>query len=77
MTQAFLAMEDCNVISFDWSTYADSRSYALVTVAITPVGQALGDFIWKTFGNTLSGVHVIGHSLGAHVAGAAGGSWIH
>lgn len=72
MTQAFLEKEDCNVIAFDWSAYADSKSYALVTVTINPVGEALGDFIRKMFGKLLTRVHVIGHSLGAHVAGAAG-----
>ncbi|XP_041975073.1 pancreatic triacylglycerol lipase-like [Aricia agestis] len=74
ITAAFLAADDCNVIVVDWSGAA-SGLYTTSVMAVPGIGQFLGNFMqWvlNTVGGNWSQVHLVGHSLGAHIVGNAG-----
>ncbi|XP_057670439.1 lipase member H-like [Diorhabda carinulata] len=72
---AFLLKKDVNVFIMDWEPIAANILYPVPMYKTPDVGQALAQFI-----NTLiekkhlnpKDVHLIGHSLGAHVVGFAG-----
>lgn len=71
---AFLAVQDCNVIVVDWRALANSL-YATAVIGVPSVGQHLGNFlVWliNTGGGNWNNVHLVGFSLGAHVVGNAG-----
>lgn len=71
---AFLAVQDCNVITVDWSG-ADPREYSsAVKLAVPRVANEVAGLIRtiQALGGDLNGVHVLGHSLGAQMAGLAG-----
>ncbi|XP_075698848.1 pancreatic lipase-related protein 2-like [Rhinoderma darwinii] len=74
MCQAMLQVEDVNCFCIDWS--GGSRTlYTQAANNIRVVGAEVAYFIntlWEVFNYSLSKVHVIGHSLGAHAAGEAG-----
>ncbi|XP_066148571.1 pancreatic lipase-related protein 2-like isoform X1 [Euwallacea fornicatus] len=67
---AYLETGLYNVIGMDWSKLCQTE-YASAMRGAKTAGQQLGDFIhWLTFnGVNIADVHLIGHSLGAHVAG--------
>lgn len=71
---AFLQHEDCNFIAVDWETMANNANYYASASDTLPVGILTGQFInfLISQGVTYSKLHVIGFSLGAHVAGNAG-----
>lgn len=58
------------MIGMDWSALCQTE-YVSAMRGAKIAGQHLGDFInWLAFnGVSLDDIHVIGHSLGAHVAG--------
>ncbi|XP_050075214.1 pancreatic triacylglycerol lipase-like [Anopheles maculipalpis] len=71
---AYLAQDAHNLLVVDWSTisflsYGTARDLVLPVANI--VGNSLANFIQR-LGIELSQVHVIGHSLGAHIAGNVG-----
>ncbi|CAH2069008.1 unnamed protein product, partial [Iphiclides podalirius] len=71
---AFLAVQDVNVIVVDWRALANSN-YVTAANGVPGVGQFLGNFlIWllNNGGGNWNNVHLIGFSLGAHVVGNAG-----
>ncbi|TMW43157.1 hypothetical protein DOY81_011763 [Sarcophaga bullata] len=71
---AWLSSDDCNVIVVDWSS-ARSAVYATSVWAVPKVGQRLAnmiDFLVQDYNMPLHNLIIIGHSLGAHVAGYAG-----
>jgi pancreatic triacylglycerol lipase len=71
---ALLSKHDLNVIVVDWSPVA-SESYTTAQNAVTAIGKFVGDFIndmMTTYGISGSQVAIVGHSLGAHIAGNAG-----
>ncbi|XP_073946690.1 phospholipase A1 member A-like isoform X2 [Choristoneura fumiferana] len=71
---AYLGSGDFNVIILDWSRIAQMDYFSAIN-AIPSVGQGLGDlllFINQVTGASLQSMHVMGFSLGAHVAGNAG-----
>nr|XP_022909629.1 pancreatic lipase-related protein 2-like [Onthophagus taurus] len=72
-TDAYLKLYDCNVIIMDWSNGAKGPQYATAAANTEIVGRQLGillnDLI--TSGLTPKAIHLIGFSLGAHVAGCA------
>uniref|UniRef100_A0A0P6G748 Pancreatic triacylglycerol lipase n=1 Tax=Daphnia magna TaxID=35525 RepID=A0A0P6G748_9CRUS len=74
MKNAFLQHEDCNFIAVDWETMANNANYYASAADTLPVGILTGQFIdfLVSQGVTYSSIHVIGFSLGAHVAGNAG-----
>ncbi|KAI5635721.1 lipase domain-containing protein [Phthorimaea operculella] len=74
LRDAFLQVLDCNVVVVDWRTLAGSSYFAAVS-GVPSVGQHIGDFLtWliNTAGGNWNQVHLVGHSLGAHVVGNAG-----
>lgn len=71
---AFLAVQDCNVIVVDWRALANSL-YTTAVNGVPSVGQHLGNFlVWliNNAGGNWNNVHLVGFSLGAHVVGNAG-----
>ncbi|KAM4011833.1 LOW QUALITY PROTEIN: uncharacterized protein ACNLHF_005632, partial [Anomaloglossus baeobatrachus] len=71
--QATLQVEDVNCFSIDWS--GGLTLYTQAANNIQVVGAEVAYFITtlqEEFNHSLSNIHIIGHSLGAHAAGEAG-----
>ncbi|XP_065371993.1 phospholipase A1 VesT1.02-like [Calliphora vicina] len=71
---AWLSLGEYNVIVVDWAR-ARSVDYATSVLAVPKVGRKVAsmiDYLVKNQGMSLDSLYVIGHSLGAHVAGYAG-----
>jgi len=70
----YLKHEDCNFISVDWQKLAGGINYMRAVSSSTIVGELTGQLINFLLeqGADLNNFHVIGFSLGAHVAGKAG-----
>lgn len=71
---AYLAAADVNVFLVDWSKIA-KLDYVLSRNQVIQVGQVIGTMIRSMVENKLLDLNktsVIGHSLGAHVAGTTG-----
>ncbi|XP_059608067.1 phospholipase A1 VesT1.02-like [Phlebotomus argentipes] len=71
---AYLARGDFNVFVVDWGAGANSN-YVTSRNRVDAVGRALARFIIflnDHTGMALTNVNVVGHSLGAHIAGIAG-----
>ncbi|CAH2102773.1 unnamed protein product [Euphydryas editha] len=72
---AFLNQTDVNVIVLDWSSDAAGPLYSSVVRAVPKVGNELAkflNFVFNTAGGSWNNVHLVGHSLGAHVVGNTG-----
>ncbi|XP_004537911.1 phospholipase A1 [Ceratitis capitata] len=72
---AYLSKGDFNVISVDWSDKAQTLNYAASVLRVAGVGKQVAgliDFMYQEGGLSFEDVHLIGHSLGAHVSGYAG-----
>ncbi|KAL3889390.1 hypothetical protein ACJMK2_001734 [Sinanodonta woodiana] len=76
MKDALLKREDDNVIVVDWNKGADQIIYAQAVANTRVVGALISQMMYTldkvAGGNSLGRMHLIGHSLGAHVAGYAG-----
>ncbi|XP_055844679.1 phospholipase A1-like [Episyrphus balteatus] len=75
--EAYLEVMDCNVISVDWSRMLNyfTLNYIGATFQVPKVGVKVAkmiDFLVDEGNMSLDDLHVIGHSLGAHVSGIAG-----
>lgn len=70
----FLKTQDVNVIAADWSSFAINVDYFMVARQTRKVGSYLAELLdlLVSEGCSLDDFHLIGHSLGAHVAGFAG-----
>ncbi|CAK1544567.1 unnamed protein product [Leptosia nina] len=71
---AFLHVGQYNVIVVDWSKSL-SICYTASVKAVPNTGKRIGRFLeWliNNFGGNWDSVHMVGHSLGAHVVGNAG-----
>ncbi|XP_052774574.1 pancreatic triacylglycerol lipase-like [Mya arenaria] len=75
MKDALLSQTDVNVVSVDWGRGADKSDYdqaaantRVVGALIAQLLTALRDFRSLNYKD----VHLVGHSLGAHIAGYAG-----
>lgn len=71
---AYQAGEDVNVVAVNWPALSQSF-YPLSASAITPVGQytaSFVDFLVLDVDVRPDHIHLVGHSLGAHIAGVAG-----
>ena len=66
---------DCNVVVIDWGVGA-SADYIKAVSYVPLVGAKVGELIdWmNTLGVPFSNFHVLGHSLGGHIAGISGRS---
>ncbi|CAG4943622.1 unnamed protein product [Parnassius apollo] len=74
LRNALLTKADHNVIVLDWSVIAD-KDYVTAVVGVPRVGQRLGQFLAflsLVTGTSFKTMHLMGHSLGAHVVGNAG-----
>ncbi|XP_037033820.1 lipase member H-like [Bradysia coprophila] len=71
---AYLNRGDFNVFTVDWGRGAGTPNYVLARNRVNEVGQVVAQFIDFLNVNGLphSRVSVVGHSLGAQVAGATG-----
>ncbi|KAE8753049.1 pancreatic triacylglycerol lipase-like [Frankliniella occidentalis] len=71
LKDAFLAVQDCNVITVDWSG-ADTHEYSsAVKLAVPRVSTEVAEMVRLLAGQGLSldDVHIVGHSLGGQIAG--------
>lgn len=75
---AYVDVGGYNVISVDWGILAGNRNYMLPAMFSSKIGSRLA----KVLDNIVTlgivrpkDIHLIGHSLGAHVAGACGSSF--
>lgn len=71
---AILEKHDVNVFAVDWSPIA-KENYISAFYNVPRVGKFIGEFLSDLASNydySLSNVRLVGHSLGAHVAGVAG-----
>ncbi|KAI5638838.1 lipase domain-containing protein [Phthorimaea operculella] len=67
--------QNYNVIGVDWGSIAESILYPIVALRTTTVGNSVGSFIdalSDRYQIPAARIHLIGHSLGAHVMGNAG-----
>lgn len=74
LRSAYLSQGNYNIISVDWSTYA-ALNYISSRAKVAVVGEDIADlldFLYKQFNLSYDKVVVVGHSLGAHVAGFCG-----
>ncbi|XP_064607037.1 pancreatic lipase-related protein 2-like [Liolophura sinensis] len=74
MSRMFLQKEDCNVVAVDWhegahTFYPQAVANTRLTAAVT---AKLIKLLHTQFGLDLQSVHLIGHSLGSHIAGYIG-----
>lgn len=73
---AYLKKHDFNLITVDWSGPANNDNYAIPASKTKGVGQIIArlinDLVKKKL-VTWENVHMIGHSLGGHAVGVAGG----
>lgn len=69
----FNSQEDLNVIIVDWG-HGAGIPYTQATANTRVVGAYIAKLIQElsTVGPSLADFHIIGHSLGAHIAGYAG-----
>jgi pancreatic triacylglycerol lipase len=74
MRNAYLAIGDFNVITVDWSVGASSTLHSTARNRIPEAGEVTAQFLrfMQNYGLNLNNVYIIGHELGAHVAGFAG-----
>ncbi|XP_030573757.1 phospholipase A1-like [Drosophila novamexicana] len=74
ITRAWLSRGDYNIIIVDWAR-ARSIDYASSVIAVPGAGAKVGEmikYLHDSHGMSLDSLMVIGHSLGAHVAGYSG-----
>lgn len=79
ITNAYLAHGDFNVIVVDWFVGADTTLYQTARNRVGAVGGAVARFLldWIQFtGTTAAQITVVGHNLGAHIAGITGKNFI-
>ncbi|XP_056388248.1 pancreatic lipase-related protein 2-like [Hyla sarda] len=74
MSQTIVRRENVNCFNVDWSG-GSSANYFQAMNNVQVVGAEIANFIntlMKHFNSSLSGIHMIGHSLGVHAVGEAG-----
>ncbi|XP_035727793.1 uncharacterized protein LOC118444057 [Vespa mandarinia] len=72
--QNYLTIGNYNVISINWFP-ASLKEYGIAAKLTRQIGKYIAemlDFLVSQTGLSLDDVHILGHSLGAHVAGFAG-----
>lgn len=75
ITKAYLSTVNANVIEVDWAEPASSVFYPNAAASTKSVAKHLSDLLLdlhKKFKILYPSIHVIGHSLGAHIGGFAG-----
>ncbi|XP_055838370.1 phospholipase A1-like [Episyrphus balteatus] len=72
---AYLSVGDFNVIIVDWSVISSTLNYFRVVKLIENFGRIVANFanhLHSTLGVDYDDIYLIGHSLGAQIAGSAG-----
>ncbi|RZF48256.1 hypothetical protein LSTR_LSTR006223 [Laodelphax striatellus] len=72
---AYMDTISANIITVDWRVWADNYNYITSAEDTFDVGSIVADLLeYLIEGNFTepSRIHIIGHSLGAHVSGSAG-----
>ncbi|XP_053680254.1 phospholipase A1-like [Anopheles nili] len=72
---ALLYANDVNILTIDWSDTAGLLDYLLLRLRLDQVATSLAgfvDFLHNTTQLDLGDLHLVGHSLGAHLAGLTG-----
>jgi len=76
MRDAYLTMEDCNVISVDWELLASGPNYPKAARNCVPAGARVGELIrgLQEVGGAVieEDFHTVGYSLGGQMVGAIG-----
>ncbi|XP_072380359.1 pancreatic lipase-related protein 3-like [Diabrotica undecimpunctata] len=74
LSEAYLGKYDINLLVVDWSRVANDL-YVIASASVEKIGQIVGNYIktlQQKFKLDLNKTAIVGHSLGAHVAGIAG-----
>ncbi|XP_029158872.1 uncharacterized protein LOC114931098 [Nylanderia fulva] len=71
MRSALMSIQDCNIVCVDWGPGSAVPNYVRAAANTRLVGRQLAKLI-RNLNVPLEKVHIIGFSLGAHVAGFAG-----
>ncbi|KAB0804667.1 hypothetical protein PPYR_01637 [Photinus pyralis] len=74
LKDAYLKRGSYNIIFVNWEHYANVN-YAEARCRLSELGDLIGDFLQRLYANGkahLNQTHIIGHSLGAHLAGYIG-----
>ncbi|KAK0090931.1 hypothetical protein PV326_003985, partial [Microctonus aethiopoides] len=71
MRSALMSVHDCNIVCVDWSPGSAIPNYVRAAANTRLVGRQLAKLV-RNLNVSLDKVHMIGFSLGAHVAGFAG-----
>ncbi|XP_066981725.1 lipase member H-like isoform X1 [Macrobrachium rosenbergii] len=75
LKDALLNREDCNVISVSWSAGSYTASYFVIQKRVPDVGDDISKlliYLRDATGLSTDRIHLIGHSLGAHIVGFTG-----
>lgn len=72
--ESYLIRNDHNIILLDWSSLADGNYIIDAAVNVKKVGKYLGKILSQFIqtGVIIERLHLVGHSMGAHIAGLAG-----
>lgn len=73
-TKSYQSIGINNVIGIDWSTHS-KKTYLHAARSSKKIGEITGDFIMNLVKNDtklFKNIHLIGHSLGAHIFGFTG-----
>lgn len=74
LEESYFAVQDVNIFVVDWSSIA-AKFYNVAQANVEPVGEIVGELVKNLVdkvGLSLDKTVVVGHSLGAHVAGVIG-----
>ncbi|XP_076290869.1 inactive pancreatic lipase-related protein 1-like [Lasioglossum baleicum] len=74
IVDAYLKVTKCNVIAIDYRKVADNINYIADAIHVNAVGAAIANALDQLVAHGLdcNKVHIVGHSLGAQVAGHVG-----
>ncbi|XP_055853130.1 phospholipase A1 2-like [Episyrphus balteatus] len=75
VSSAYFSLGDFNIIVVDWSSMSHNINYYKVVKLIDKVGGHVADLakhLHNTFQVDYDNIYLIGHSLGAQIAGSAG-----
>ncbi|KAK6179697.1 hypothetical protein SNE40_012002 [Patella caerulea] len=75
MVKELLLVDDVNIVGVDWEHGAKRIDYHQAVANTRLVGKMVSNFLkvaHTAMGTSYSDMHIVGHSLGAHIAGYAG-----